>query len=71
MGIKKYKIYNYIIIPLYLFNQSDKVILIYYKIYIINDLFIKIFIDIDIIKFGTIILDIDKNLIIIKSCEFL
>ena len=41
----------------------------YRKIHIINDLFIKIFIDIDIIKFKVIVLDINKNLIIIKSYE--
>ena len=39
--------------------------LIYREIYIINNLLIKVLIDINIIKFKDIILNINKNLIII------
>ena len=52
---KKYKIYEYIIIFIYLFSENDKVILIRYKTYIVNDLLAKIFIDINIIKSEVIV----------------
>ena len=67
---KKHKIYEYIIISLYLPNQNNKIILIRFKIHIINDLSIKILIDINIIKLKIIVLDTNKDLIIIKSYEF-
>ena len=40
------------------------------EIYIVNDFFVKAFIDIDIMKFEVIIFDINKDFIIIKFCEF-
>ena len=72
LDIKGYNIYKYIIISIYIFNKDrSKVVLIYYKIYIIDNLSIKIFINIDIIKLKDIILNINKNLIIIKSYNLL
>lgn len=64
--IKKYNIYKYAIIFIYIFNNNNKVILIRREIHIIDDLSIKIFININIIKSETIIFDIDKNLVIIN-----
>ena len=58
--------YKYIIIFIYIFNNDNKIILICREIYIINNLLIKIFIKIDIMKFKKIILDINKNLINIE-----
>ena len=72
LDIKGYNIYKYIIISIYIFNKDrSKLVLIYYKIYIIDNLSIKIFINIDIIKLKDIILNINKNLIIIKSYNLL
>ena len=52
-------------------KNNIKIILIYRKIDVINNLFIKVFINIDIIKLEDIILDINKNLIIIDSYNLL
>ena len=71
LDIKEYNIYEYAIILIYILNNNNKVILIRYKIYIINNLFAKALIDINIIKSKRIILNINKNFIIIKSCSFL
>ena len=52
-------------------KDGSKVILIRYKIYIINNLLVKILISINIIKLESIILDINKDLIIINSYDLL
>ena len=52
-------------------ENSNKVILIRYKIYIINNLSIKALININIIKLKDIILNTNKNLIIINSYNLL
>ena len=65
LSSKEYNIYKYIIISIYISNK-DKIILIYYKIYIIDDLSTKVLISINIIKLERIILDTNKNLIIIS-----
>ena len=69
LNIKKYDICEYIIIFIYIFNENENnnVALIRREIHIVDDLFVKAFIDINIIKFKTIVLNINKNLIIIKS----
>lgn len=71
LNIKKYDVCEYAIILIYIFNENDNVILIRRKIHIIDDLSIKIFININIIKFKIIVLDINKDRIIIKFCESL
>ena len=49
----------------------NSIILIYYKIYIINDLSVKVLISIDIIKPKGIVLDTNKDLTIIGSYKSL
>ena len=66
LEIKKYDVYEYVIIFIYILNNDNKITLIRREIHIINDLFIKTFIKIDIIKFKNIIFDINKNFVIIK-----
>ena len=63
---KEYNIYKYIIILIYILSKNN-IILIRREIYIINDLSIKVLIDINIIKSKFIILDINSNLTIIES----
>lgn len=71
LDIKKHNVYEYTIILIYISNENDKIILIYREIHIINDLSTKALINIDIIKLKRIILNIDKNLTIIKSYNLL
>ena len=60
--------YEYTIISIYIpSNNSNKVALIRYKIYIIDDLLVKALININIIKLKLIILNISKDLITIGS----
>ena len=66
LKIKKYNAYEYAIILIYISNNNNKVTLIRREIYIIDNLSIKTFIRIDIIKSKGIILDISKNLVIIN-----
>ena len=66
---KKYNIYEYVIILIYIFNKNNKIILIRREIHIVEFFLIKIFINIDIIKPEKIILNINKKIIIIKSCD--
>ena len=59
---------THINILLFLYSEkSGNVTLIRREIYIINDFLIKTFININIMKFKTIVFDINKNLVIIKS----
>ena len=69
LDIKEHDIYKYAIILIYIPNNNNKVILIRYKIYIVNNLFVKTLIDINIIKFKIIILNINKDLVTIRSCN--
>lgn len=69
--LKKYDVYKYTIILIYIVNNNNKITLIRRKIYIVDDLSIKAFIKIDIIKFKNIVFNINKNLIIIKLCDLL
>ena len=73
LNTKKHNACEYIIIFIYIFiiNKNDNVALIRREIHIINNLFIKTFININIIKLETIIFDTNKNLIIIESCDSL
>ena len=67
LGIKEHNAYKYTIIPIYIPNKDNKVTLIRYKIYIIDDLLVKILININIIKLEGIILDTSRDLTIINS----
>ena len=66
LDIKEHNACDYAIIFIYIFDNNKKVALIRRKIYIIDNLFVKALININIIKFKAIILDISKNLAIIK-----
>ena len=72
LNIKKHNVCEYIIIFIYIFSESENgnVALIRREIHIINDLFIKTLIDINIIKFKTIVFDINKKFAIIKFYDF-
>ena len=65
IDIKKYKIYDYTIISVYILSSDGKVVLIRREIYIIDNLSTKALIEINIIKSKDIILDISRDLIII------
>ena len=72
MRIKKYNIYEYTIILIYIPGKNNnKITLIYREIYIINNLFVKALININIIKSKEIILNIIKNLATIKFYNLL
>ena len=72
LDINKYNIYKYAIILIYISNiERNKVALIRRKIYIIDNLSIKVLISINIIKLEDIILDINKDLLIIRSYNLL
>ena len=71
LKIKEYNTCEYIIILIYILSKDGKIALIYREIYIIDNLFAKIFIEINIIKSEDIVLDINKDLIIIGLYNFL
>ena len=57
----------------YIFNtiKNSKFVIIYFKreIHFVNNLFTKIFIDVNTIILKKIIIDVDKQKIIINNCE--
>ena len=57
----------------YIFDtiKNNKLFVTYFKreIYFVNNLFVKIFIDVNTIILKKIIIDVDKQKIIINSCE--
>ena len=63
LDIKKYNIYKYIIILIYILNNNNKIAFIRREIYIVHNLLTKAFIKINIIKPKIIILDINKGFI--------
>ena len=70
LGIKEYNVCEYTIIFIYISNNdNDKIALIRREIHVVDNFLTKTFIDIDIIKFEAIVLDINKDLIIIGSCD--
>ena len=71
LDTKEHDIYKYVIISIYISSNINRVVLIHRKIYIVEDFFVKVFIDINIIKSEVIIFDINKDLIIIESCSSL
>ena len=71
LNIEEYNICEYIIIFIYILYENDIIILIRRKIYIVNNLFVKSLINIDIIKSKNIIFNINKDFIIIKLYIFL
>jgi len=64
LGSSKYDINEYIIIFIYI-PSKDGVILITKELYIVNNLSIKVFIGVDIIKSKDIIFNTRKNLVTI------
>ena len=68
---KKHNVCEYIIILIYIFNNNNKITLIRREIHIINNLFIKTFIKINIIKLKDIVFNINKNFIIIELYDLL
>ena len=64
INVNMYNINEYIRLQMYLFNKND-IVKIKKEFYIVDDLAVKAFVDIDIIKSKDIILDIEKNVIII------
>lgn len=71
LGTKEYDTRKYVIVPMYIFSNDNKVALIRREIYIVDNLSAKALIGIDIMKLEGIILDINKDLVIIESCESL
>ena len=60
-------IHESILVFIYILNNNNKMILIRHKVHFIDDLSIKVLIEIDIMKSESIILDTNKNLVIIDS----
>ena len=72
LGTKEHDACEYVIISMYVSNEDgSKVALIRREIYIVDDLSVKAFIGIDIMKLEGIILDINKDLATIGSCNSL
>lgn len=72
LGTKEHDTSEYAIIPMYVPNaDGSKVALIRREIHIVDDLSAKALIGIDIMKPEGIILDINKDLVTIGSCESL
>lgn len=65
LNINQHNINKYAYIPIYLFKNKN-IIFIFHKMHIINNLNIKIFIDIDIMKLKNIILNLQHDVIIIN-----
>lgn len=60
---KKHNVNKYIKIKIYLSNKNDVITLIKRKLHIVDNLTIKTLIEINIIKFKNIILDLEYNII--------
>ena len=60
---KKHNVNEYIKIKIYLSNKNDVIALIKRKLYIVDNLIIKTFIEIDIIKFKNIVFNLEHNII--------
>lgn len=71
LGIKEHNACEYVIIPMYISSNDNKIALIRREVHIVNDLSAKAFIGIDIMKLEGIILDINKDLVSIGSCQSL
>ena len=67
LDTKEYNAYEYIVIPIYIPDKNNKIILIRRKIYIIDNLSTKALININIIKLEDIILDTSKDITVISS----
>ena len=65
--------FNYVLLNFYVFDvtKNDKFVTIYFQreIHLIDQLSIKIFIDVDIMMFEQIILNVEKQKLTIKSCD--
>ena len=65
--------FNYVLLTFYVFNvtKNDKFVTTHFQreIYLINQLSIKIFIDVDIMIFKQMILNVEKQKLTIKSCD--
>ena len=59
---RKYNTSEYIKLKMYLLNKNE-IVVIERKLYIVDNLIIKVLIDIDIIKLKRIIIDLRNNLI--------
>ena len=66
INVNIHNVSEYIKLQMYLFNKND-IIKIKKEFHIIDDLVIKVLIDIDIMKLEDMILDIKKNVMIIDS----
>ena len=72
LNINIYNINEYINLEIYFSNKNNNnIILIKREFYIVDNLIIKIFINIDILKPEDIVFDIIKNIIIVISCKTL
>ena len=68
INVNMYNVNEYIKLQMYLFNKND-IIKIKKEFYIVDNLVVKAFVDINIIKSKDIVLDIKKNVIIIDLCK--
>ena len=66
IDVNMYNVNEYIRLQMYLFDKND-IIKIKKEFHIVDDLAIKTFVDINIMKLKDIIFDIKKNVIIIES----
>lgn len=71
LGTKEHDACEYAIVPMYIPSNDNKVALIRREIHIVDDLSAKALIGIDIMKPEGIILDTNKDLVTIGSCESL
>ena len=72
LNIKEYDVCEYVIILMYILSSNgEKIVLIRWEIHIVDDLFAKALIEIDIMKLESIVLDTNKDLVIIGSCNSL
>ena len=66
IDVNMYDVSEYIRLQMYLFDKND-IVKIEKEFYIVDDLVVKALVDIDIIKSEGMILDIEKNVMIIDS----
>ena len=71
LGTKEHDACEYAVIPMYIPGKDNKVALIRREIHIVDDLSAKALIGIDIMKPEGIILDTNKDLVAIGSCDSL
>ena len=68
IDVNMHNVYEYVKLQIYLFDKNN-IVKIKKEFYIVDNLVIKAFIDIDIMKSKDMIFDIKKNVMIIDLCK--